>query len=251
MFTEGSFVLVDGDFGYDSVFKVAEIGHPPSERRDEAMYVRAPGSLEHGRDFLTTTSCRKIHGHHDFLGVGVVSAAEEVHIPSLVSSGGHRVGTDPEFRVILQADLIAAEQSPNHETSFILLSDLHLDNPRVMNALGEVLSAYNDMDENSVPKLFVLCGNFRSRPWLFNGEAMRDYTGKSLDPLFLFQARSPHLTDLLENKAQTSLLLLRASSHRSKRSSPTLISCSFPARPTPGLPPLCLAPLSRPPSSRP
>ncbi|GAA5970423.1 hypothetical protein JCM8115_004552 [Rhodotorula mucilaginosa] len=130
LFTEGSFVLVDGDFGYDSVFKVAEIGHPPSERRDEAM---------------------KIHGHHDFLGVGVVSAAEE-------------------------ADLIAAEQSPHHETSFILLSDLHLDNPRVMTALGEVLSAYNDMDEKSVPKLFVLCGNFRSRPWLFNGEAMRDYT---------------------------------------------------------------------------
>lgn len=37
LFTEGSFVLVDGDYGYDSVFKVAEIGHPPSERRDEAM----------------------------------------------------------------------------------------------------------------------------------------------------------------------------------------------------------------------
>ncbi|BGP57875.1 hypothetical protein JCM8202_001771 [Rhodotorula sphaerocarpa] len=131
LFTEGSFVLVDGDYGYDSVFKVAEIGHPPSERRDEAL---------------------KIHGHHDFLGVGVVSAAEE-------------------------ADLIAAEQSETHETSFIMLSDLHLDNPRVMTALQEVLSAYDAMeDERSVPKLFVLCGNFRSRPWLFNGEAMREYT---------------------------------------------------------------------------
>lgn len=32
-------MLVDGDYGYDSVFKVAEIGHPPSERRDEALCV--------------------------------------------------------------------------------------------------------------------------------------------------------------------------------------------------------------------
>lgn len=32
-------MLIDGDYGYDSVFKVAEIGHPPSERRDEALCV--------------------------------------------------------------------------------------------------------------------------------------------------------------------------------------------------------------------
>lgn len=64
-----------------------------------------------------------------------------------------------------------------------MLSDLHLDNPRVMTALQEVLSAYDAMeDERSVPKLFVLCGNFRSRPWLFNGEAMREYTGAPCIP---------------------------------------------------------------------
>lgn len=39
LFTEGSFVLIDGDYNHDSIFKVAEIGHPPSERRDEAMCV--------------------------------------------------------------------------------------------------------------------------------------------------------------------------------------------------------------------
>ncbi|TNY17998.1 DNA polymerase alpha/epsilon subunit B-domain-containing protein [Rhodotorula diobovata] len=130
LFTEGSFVLVDGDYTHDSIFKVAEIGHPPSERRDEAI---------------------KIHGHHDFLGVGALSAAEE-------------------------ADLIAAEQAPQHETSFIILSDLHLDNAKVLAALRDVLGVYNDMDEKSIPRLFVLCGNFRSRPWLFDGEAMREYT---------------------------------------------------------------------------
>ncbi|BGP19527.1 hypothetical protein JCM10213_000126 [Rhodosporidiobolus nylandii] len=130
LFTEGSFVLVDGDYTHDSVFKVAEIGHPPSERRDEAM---------------------KIYGHHDFLGVGALSAAEE-------------------------ADMIVAEQSPAHETSFIVLSDLHLDNAKILQALRDVLTVYNDMDEQSIPKLFILCGNFRSRPWLFDGEAMREYT---------------------------------------------------------------------------
>ncbi|GAA5849550.1 hypothetical protein JCM9279_007266 [Rhodotorula babjevae] len=130
LFTEGSFVLVDGDYTHDSIFKVAEIGHPPSERRDEAM---------------------KIHGHHDFLGVGALSAAEE-------------------------AELIAAEQAPQHETSFIILSDLHLDNAKVLAALRDVLGAYNDMDAGSIPRLFVLCGNFRSRPWLFDGEAMREYS---------------------------------------------------------------------------
>ncbi|GAA5968677.1 hypothetical protein JCM11641_007722 [Rhodosporidiobolus odoratus] len=130
LFTEGSFVLVDGDYTHDSIFKVAEIGHPPSERRDEAM---------------------KIYGHHDFLGVGALSATEE-------------------------ADMILAEQSPAHETSFIVLSDLHLDSAKVLDALRDVLGVYNDMDEKSIPKLFVLCGNFRSRPWLFDGEAMREYT---------------------------------------------------------------------------
>ncbi|GAA6030941.1 hypothetical protein JCM8097_008948 [Rhodosporidiobolus ruineniae] len=130
LFTEGSFVLVDGDYTHESVFRVSEIGHPPSERRDEAM---------------------KIHGHHDFLGIGALSAVEE-------------------------ADMIVAEQSPAHETSFIVLSDLHLDSAKVLTALKQVLGVYNDMDEKSIPKLFVLCGNFRSRPWLFDGEAMREYT---------------------------------------------------------------------------
>ncbi|BGP27219.1 DNA-directed DNA polymerase epsilon, subunit B [Rhodotorula toruloides] len=130
LFTEGSFVLIDGDYTLDSIFKVAEIGHPPSERRDEAM---------------------NIHGHHDFLGIGALSASEEV-------------------------DLILAEQSPLHETSFIILSDLHLDSPKVMAGLQQVLQVYDQMEEKEIPKLFVLCGNFRSRPWLFDGEAMRDYT---------------------------------------------------------------------------
>lgn len=48
-----------------------------------------------------------------------------------------------------------------------------------MSGLQRVLQVYDEMDEKEIPKLFVLCGNFRSRPWLFDGEAMREYTGES------------------------------------------------------------------------
>lgn len=37
LFTEGSFVLVDGDYTLESTFKVNEMGHPPSERRADAL----------------------------------------------------------------------------------------------------------------------------------------------------------------------------------------------------------------------
>lgn len=67
LFTEGSFVLIDGYYTIDSTFKVSEIGHPPSEKRSSAM---------------------SIFGHHDFLGLGGVTPDEEVrsHLASLSSS---------------------------------------------------------------------------------------------------------------------------------------------------------------------
>lgn len=76
-----------------------------------------------------------------------------------------------------QEDLIHAERLPQHETSFIVLSDLHLDNHKIMVALEKLLGAYEDMDDTEKPSLFVLCGNFRSRPFLFDGEATREYQG--------------------------------------------------------------------------
>ncbi|KAK4057456.1 DNA-directed DNA polymerase epsilon, subunit B [Microbotryomycetes sp. JL221] len=111
LFTEGSFVLVDGDYTTESVFKVYEMGHPPSERRSEA---------------------RK-----------------------------------------RQANLVDAEQA--HETSIVVLSDLHLDNHKIVIALQEMLTVYENADDGEKPILFVLCGNFRSRPFLYDGEATKEY----------------------------------------------------------------------------
>ena len=49
-----------------------------------------------------------------------------------------------------------------------------------MAALGKLLSAYEGMDDSEKPSLFVLCGNFRSRPFLFDGESTRDYQGEPM-----------------------------------------------------------------------
>ena len=56
MFTEGCFALVDGQYTLDSIFKVSEIGHPPSETR---------------------AISRSIYGHVDFLGTGALTLSEE------------------------------------------------------------------------------------------------------------------------------------------------------------------------------
>lgn len=39
MFTEGCFALLDGQYTKDSIFRVMEIGHPPSETREATRYV--------------------------------------------------------------------------------------------------------------------------------------------------------------------------------------------------------------------
>lgn len=91
--------------------------------------------------------------------------------------------------LVYQRDLIKAERAPEHNTSFVVLSDLHLDNPKILTALRSVLSVYEDMAGKG-PSLFILCGNFRSRPFLFDGDAMREYTGLSSSRSSLPPSRS-------------------------------------------------------------
>lgn len=52
LFTEGSFVLLDGTYTDDSIFKVDEMGHPPGEQRAEARQVArgAPNRLRQMAD---------------------------------------------------------------------------------------------------------------------------------------------------------------------------------------------------------
>lgn len=81
-----------------------------------------------------------------------------------------------------QAKRLAAERSKAHETSFLIFSDVHLDNSKTVAALKQVLDGYEGLDTVDQPSLFVFFGNFRSQPFLFDGESSREYEGAPLEP---------------------------------------------------------------------
>ena len=47
-----------------------------------------------------------------------------------------------------------------------------------MTALEQMLGVYEELDDAEKPALFVLCGNFRSRPFLYDGETTKEYQGE-------------------------------------------------------------------------
>ncbi|EDO40154.1 predicted protein [Nematostella vectensis] len=49
----------------------------------------------------------------------------------------------------------------NKDAMFVIMSDVHLDQPRVMEKLRTLLTGYSTMP----PSLFILCGNFNSQPY--------------------------------------------------------------------------------------
>ncbi|TDL29547.1 epsilon DNA polymerase [Rickenella mellea] len=59
LFTDGCFILAEGDYTEDETFKVIAIGHPPCERRETAQ---------------------SIYGHIDFLGKGFSTPMEDVDL---------------------------------------------------------------------------------------------------------------------------------------------------------------------------
>ncbi|KAA1475990.1 DNA polymerase epsilon subunit B [Dentipellis sp. KUC8613] len=115
LFTEGSFVLVEGDYTEDATFIVIAIGHPPCESRETA---------------------RSIYGHVDFLGKGATTPAE-----------------DTQYAIRIQEDF--------SHMNFFFLSDVWLDHPDTLKGLGKIFD--NCMENNFIPKVIVLCGNFTSR----------------------------------------------------------------------------------------
>ncbi|KAH9951642.1 epsilon DNA polymerase [Amylocystis lapponica] len=63
LFTEGCFVLIEGDYTDEATFVVIAIGHPPCEKREMA---------------------RSIYGHVDFLGKGATTLLEDVQLAARV-----------------------------------------------------------------------------------------------------------------------------------------------------------------------
>ncbi len=142
LYTEGCMVLVEGEYTVDETVRVLAMGHPPSEKRDVARWVRAgTGEAECGTWAPDATpphhARRAIYGHVDFLGSGAISLTEEARF----------------------APVVAAHADVN----FVVLSDVWLDHPKTLPSLQRLFDGYAQAEVR--PFAFVLCGNFSSVGW--------------------------------------------------------------------------------------
>ncbi|KAJ1028983.1 hypothetical protein NDA18_002614 [Ustilago nuda] len=138
IFTEGSLILVEGEYTVDERIRVFAVGHPPSETRAQA---------------------RLIHAHTDFLGPPQPPVLASASAPS-------RAGTSAPWRGAISVKEEAAfkvHEANHSDLCFVIFSDLHLDHPKTMSAFATVLQGY--VDANFIPFALVLCGNFASQQY--------------------------------------------------------------------------------------
>lgn len=60
-----------------------------------------------------------------------------------------------------------------HQGFFIVLSDVHLDQSKVLAGLRSVFTGYEKA--GLIPSVIILCGNFSSAPFLFDGVSTISY----------------------------------------------------------------------------
>lgn len=162
IFTEGSMILVEGEYTVDERIKVFAIGHPPSETRAQA---------------------RMIHAHTDFLGPPQppVIAKSSSRATSTTSAGAA-----PWRGAISVKDEVALQvhESNHSDLCFVIFSDLHLYHQKTMNAFATVLQGYVDAD--FIPFALVLCGNFASQQYS-SADMVDKHKGKVLTPALRLQ----------------------------------------------------------------
>ncbi|KAF9999128.1 DNA-directed DNA polymerase epsilon, subunit B, partial [Entomortierella chlamydospora] len=73
------------------------------------------------------------------------------------------LGAPREMRSDEQLCVIASEYE---DISFVILSDLWLDQPKTFATLRTIFEGYSN---SSLPLAFIMCGSFKSEPFLFNG----------------------------------------------------------------------------------
>ncbi|MBW0490514.1 hypothetical protein O181_030229 [Austropuccinia psidii MF-1] len=96
---------------------------------------------------------RKLFGHIDFLGCGAISLAEETRLK---------------------------KQERNSDSQFIIISDVHLDHPKVLINLEQILKGYDNQliesDETMRPPgLWILCGDFCQKPFVCDSTMISMY----------------------------------------------------------------------------
>ncbi|KAF8979446.1 DNA-directed DNA polymerase epsilon, subunit B [Entomortierella lignicola] len=79
------------------------------------------------------------------------------------------LGAPKEMRSDEQLNVIASEYE---NISFVILSDLWLDQPKTFATLRIIFEGYSN---SSLPLAFIMCGSFKSEPFLFNGQESGQY----------------------------------------------------------------------------
>lgn len=158
LFTHGAIVLLEGyaralprsigtaGVGASGVVFVATaLSHPPAERRAQSL---------------------ALYGHIDFLGTGVLGAAErarlKAHEQAAIAAATSR-GDDPDAAGLFM----------------VTMSDVHLDSER---DLVKLAAAFDGFEQSSfIPRIIVLCGHFCADT--VAGDRMGRYKGTSFSPL--------------------------------------------------------------------
>ena len=128
-------------------FIAVTVTGPPAEKRDVTLGIKA-----HGDDMHTLNAG---FGWVDFLGVGSDKAVGEQM----------RRAERRTLKLIKPQE----DQTKTARRKMVLLGEVQLDNPRVLEALRRILASYAAMSPDDSPFSFVLIGNFISRPSISGG----------------------------------------------------------------------------------
>ena len=131
-FTDGCFVLVEGDYTDDGVLSVIVVGHPPCERRCVAKFVIFPP--QSCRIFKYTPQINiwphRLPGkrRNDF-----IRRREDIY-----NQNFHKISSLTKYSKKKQ-EKYQERLADFESTSFLVLSDLWLDHPRTLEGLRRVL----------------------------------------------------------------------------------------------------------------
>ncbi|KAI7900022.1 DNA polymerase alpha/epsilon subunit B-domain-containing protein [Cokeromyces recurvatus] len=75
-------------------------------------------------------------------------------------------------RPLVDEKLLKIEETKMEDIMFVVLSDVHLDQPKVMQALNTIFEGYSN---GQVPLAFIFIGNFSSKPFVYAGSDAEEY----------------------------------------------------------------------------
>ncbi|KAF1802798.1 DNA polymerase alpha/epsilon subunit B-domain-containing protein [Mucor lusitanicus] len=73
---------------------------------------------------------------------------------------------------LVDEKLLKIEETTNEDITFVILSDVYLDQPKVMAALRIIFKGYSDAQ---VPLAFIMIGNFSSKSFVYAGSDSDEY----------------------------------------------------------------------------